>query len=71
MWEVVYQSEDYGGGYGFARVGLKMPDCHIVWLASTDEAEGRFGIMEGYAKEICGHMNSLNRVVTSTLDSVF
>jgi len=26
MWEVVYETEDYGQGYGFAKVGIKMPD---------------------------------------------
>ena len=61
MWEVVYQSEDYGGGYGLTSVGIKTPDCHIVWLAYSSEEGNRFGIMEGYAKEICGHMNSLAR----------
>jgi hypothetical protein len=60
-WEVVYEKEDYGGGYGFMKVGVKTPDCHIIWLASYgNSCDGdRFIYMEKCAKEICRHMNSL------------
>lgn len=59
MWEVVYQNEDYGYGHGLAKVGIKTPDCHIVWLAYSSDEGNRYALMTDYAKEICGHMNSL------------
>jgi len=62
MWEVVYETEDYGQGYGFAKVGIKMPDSYVIWLASTDSIGDRFTACEKYAKEICRHMNSIKEV---------
>lgn len=62
MWEVVYEKEDYGYGYGLAKVGIKTPDCQIIWFAYySDSHDGiRFELMENYAKEICQHMNNIN-----------
>lgn len=60
MWEVVYQSEDYGGGYGLTKVGIKMPDCHVIWLAYSSDEGNRYSICVDYAKKICKHMNNIN-----------
>ena len=61
MWEVVYQSEDYGYGYGLTKVGIKTPDSHVVWLAFSSDEGNRYGTYVEYAKEICRHMNSMIR----------
>ena len=58
-WEVVYEKEDYGGGYGLSKVGIKTPDHYIVWLASSSDDGNRYAVMLDHAKEICRHMNSL------------
>ena len=60
MWEVVYQNEDYGYGYGLSKVGLKTPDCHIIWFAYSSDEGNRYALMIDYAKEICNHMNNIN-----------
>lgn len=59
MWEVVYQNDDYGYGYGLSKVGIKTPDCYIVWLAYSSDEDNRYTKMVDYAKEICRHMNSI------------
>ena len=58
-WEVVYEKEDYGGGYGLSKVGIKTPDHYIVWLASSSDDGNRYAVMLDHAKEICRHMDAL------------
>lgn len=59
MWEVVYQNEDYGSGYGLSKVGIKTPDCNVIWLAYTSDEGNRYANYVDYAKEICQYMNSI------------